>query len=143
MSVPDASVSTLEGGKVSLSSFKGKALLINFWATWCAPCVSEMPELQRLYVENKDKLTVVAIAVEDEKSEVVTLKQKLGLTFPILLDPQAIFSSKFKVDGFPESFVADKEGKLKFFLDGWRGPTLKIVGPRSWRSSAILKQLIE
>lgn len=141
-SLPSASILNLDGERVSLSSFKGKPLLINFWATWCAPCVAEMPELQALFEENSDELTVVAIAVEDQKSDVLALKNSLGLTFPILLDPGADFSRRFNVDGFPESFIADKEGKLKFFLDGWRGPTLKIVGPRAWRSSGVLKQII-
>jgi thiol-disulfide isomerase/thioredoxin len=141
-SLPSASIATLDGERVSLTSFKGKPLLINFWATWCAPCVAEMPELQALYEEHGDKLTVVAIAVEDQKSDVLALKKSLGLTFPLLLDPSADFSRRFNVDGFPESFIADKEGKLKFFIDGWRGPTLKIVGPRAWRSSSILKQII-
>jgi len=86
---PDFELTTLDGKTVRLSDFRGKGVLINFWASWCKPCRDEMPAIQRVYERHRDKgLEVLAVNIAETEVTVDGFVRHLDLTFPILLDPK-------------------------------------------------------
>jgi peroxiredoxin len=102
----------LDGRQWTLRDLRGKVVLVNFWATWCPPCRKEMPDLNALYKELKDKGFVV-LAISNEKPETVRsflAKHKVG--YPILIDPGDKVHKEFVVDGIPNSYLYDRDGKL-------------------------------
>ena len=107
------SVRTLDGLKVSLSQFKGRPIYLNFWATWCAPCVAEMPSIENLYrsLENED---VVFLLVSDESQETVrAFVEKERFTFPVYLRGEDL-PEVFVSAGLPTTFIADRDGTIVF-----------------------------
>ena len=132
---PEFAVKDLSGNPTKLSDYKGKVVLLNFWASWCSPCLAEMPALERLYTKLHDKgFEVVAVGVDDDAKSLKEFKDRLGLTFPVLVDSSGQTRS-YKVKGFPESFILDREGKLVMIQDLDNDePVVRIVGPREWDS---------
>ena len=108
----DFALNDLEGKPWSLQALHGKVVLVNFWATWCPPCRKEMPDLDKLYQEFKDKgLLILAISDED-MSKVQPFIAEHHYAYPILLDPGSKVHQVFRVEGIPKSFVYDRNGKL-------------------------------
>ncbi len=142
-SAPPIELKDLEGKSLTLDSFRGRSVLLNFWASWCAPCVQEMPALQQLYKKAKPfGLEIVAIAVTDREDAVKKFRDENLLTFPILLDPDGVARDAYKVQGFPESFFLDTTGKVVLFPDPERdSPSVRIVGERSWNSERMFSRL--
>ena len=140
---PQFSLQDLSGRPVSISDFRGKTVLLNFWASWCAPCAEEMPGLQSLYASLKDKgFIVVAVAVDDQESAVKSFRDRVGITFPILIDKDGKVRDRYKVNGFPESFLLDNAGKLTLFPDPESSAlSLRIIGPREWDGTSIRGRL--
>jgi len=105
-------LTSLDGKTYSLDALRGKVVLLNFWATWCPPCRREMPDMEKLYQRFARKGLVV-LAVSDEKRETVEgfLKDK-NYTFPVLLAPDRQVNTAFGVEGIPQSFLFDRQGKL-------------------------------
>ncbi len=137
---PQFTLTSLSGEKLSSSSFAGKVVLLNFWASWCGPCVEEMPALEALYTRLKGRgFLVVAVGMNDEEVKLKEFSERLGLSFPILVDKDGVVSDMYKVSGVPESFLLDKEGKLILMPDPQDNtPSVRIVGPRSWDSPRIV-----
>lgn len=131
---PAIELPSLDGAQVSLSSFHGKVVLLNFWASWCAPCVAEMPELQRVHEElSPSGFSVVAVGVEDSPENLNKVRQRYGLTFPILVDRQGVAKRAYRLAGFPETFVLNSDGKLTMVLDpDTSEPVIRFIGPREW-----------
>lgn len=121
---PDFTLPDLQGNQVQLSGLRGKVVFINFWATWCPPCIEEMPTMQRLYDRlHEQGLEILAISIDPLGAQVVApFMQRYRLTFPALLDPQEHVNRLYRTGGVPESFVIDKQGRL----------VEKVVGPRDW-----------
>ncbi|SFC63865.1 Peroxiredoxin [Bacillus sp. OV322] len=112
---PDFDLYTLEGKKVKLSEFKGKKLLINFWATWCEPCKEEMPHLEEFYKNSASNAVILAVNIDPE-NDVEGYAQKMGLTFPILLDNQEkskAVNERYGVAAVPSSFLVDSKGVIR------------------------------
>jgi peroxiredoxin len=110
---PDFVLSDLSGNLVKLSDLKGKAVLINFWATWCGPCRAEMPAIEDRYKTFKGSDFVVLAVNVDEPAELVQpYVGELGLTFPILLDTGGSITNLYRVLGFPTSFFVDRDGYI-------------------------------
>lgn len=135
----------LEGRKRSLSEFRGKNLLINLWATWCAPCVSELPSMQRAYDKLRD-LDIEIIAVSSEKRENYTkvkdLVKKLNLQFTVFMDSDLKLAESLQVTGFPESFLISKDGNLLELYDNQTGKfETRIISDRVWDSPEVLESL--
>ncbi len=108
----DFTLSDLEGANWTLSSLKGKIVLVNFWATWCPPCRKEMPDLQALFDRyNRQGLVVLAISDEDP-SKINPFIADKRYTFPILVDAGRKVNDKYSVDGIPKTFIYDRTGRL-------------------------------
>lgn len=126
----DFTLPSLDGRTVQLADLRGKVVFLNVWATWCRPCVEEMPTIQRLYERLHGRgLEVLAISLDALGEQVVApFVRKYQLTFPILLDPKGTVERLYQTTGVPESFLIDKHGML---VD-------KVVGPRDWAHPQML-----
>jgi peroxiredoxin len=102
----------LNGKKVTLSDLRGKIVLVNFWATWCPPCMQEMPDLDIIYTHFQSQGLVILSITNDDVLKVSGVVNNMGYHPPVLLDSSSKVSKSFHVDGIPRSFVFDREGKL-------------------------------
>jgi len=126
---PAISFVDLAGNTVSLSEFTGKIVLVNLWATWCEPCVREMPSLERVQSRLGDKIAVVAISEDHGGSKIVEpFIDKLELkSVKIYLDPKSTVERAFKVQGLPTSFLIDRQSRILGRVEGaaeWDAPKL-------------------
>jgi thiol-disulfide isomerase/thioredoxin len=129
---PDLSLETVEGGAVSLKDYRGRVVLINFWATWCPPCVEEIPSLGRLQQKFlKDELTVISVDVGEEKARVQEFLKRVPARYPVMLDPGGMTVSDWKLRAFPTTFVIDTQGRI----------SLAYFGGLEWDSPEIVEQL--
>ena len=117
-SAPDFELPNLEGEKVRLSSFQGKAVLINFWATWCPPCKEELPLLEKTYQSNKDWLEIIGVDVAEEAPLVRLKVREVGMTYTNLLDSNAQVGGQYRAAGLPLSVFLDKEGVIRSIRAG-------------------------
>ena len=126
---PDFTFPGLDGKNTSLSDYKGKVVLVNIWATWCPPCVYEMPSMQKLYNEfNGKNFEILAVSIDAAGVDAVApFMKKHKLSFPALMDPKGTIKSMYRVTGIPESFIIDKQGVL----------VGKIIGPRDWATQEV------
>src|SRR5271167_3468944 len=101
------------GKKISLDDFKGKPVILNFWATWCGPCKEELPVFQKMWNKYKDKdVAFIGIDVMDNRSNAAEFIKNNDITYTILYDQQVEISSKYKVVALPATFFINKEGKI-------------------------------
>jgi peroxiredoxin len=111
---PDFELTSLDGRKVKLSDFRGKAVLLNFWATWCPPCKIEMPwfvELQKRY--GQDGLVVLGVAMDDsEPQKISDFAHEMGLNYPVLLGTDQVSDDYGNVQYLPTTFYIDRDGKI-------------------------------
>jgi len=131
---PDFTLETLDGRTVRLSELRGKkVVLINFWATWCPPCRLEMPTMQQIYSEYKDRgFEILAVNIEsDAKQEITDFVRELRLSFPVLLDPDMKITRKFHVIGLPVSVLIDRQGVVR----------AKEIGYHDWTSRTSRRQV--
>jgi len=111
---PDFQAQTLDGQSVSLSDLKGKAVIVNFWATSCGYCVYEMPFLQEIHDEWSDRgLVVLAINIGESASKITSFMQGQRLSLPVLLDSEGNIARKYNIPGIPTSFFIDKDGIIQ------------------------------
>jgi peroxiredoxin len=111
--VPGFRLLSLAGGTTDLGSLRGRVVLVNFWATWCPPCVEEMPSLERLHrTLGPEGLVVVGISEDAEEKAARDFVQRLGLTFPILRDTGAQTAAAYRAAGYPETFLIGGDGRL-------------------------------
>jgi peroxiredoxin len=104
----------MTGTMIALEDFTGKILLLNFWATWCASCREEFPELERLYQKYRDKgFIVIAISVDNSSDRVAAFMKKRQIGFPVVIDKQGDVAKKFGFSGIPAGFLIDRNGFIK------------------------------
>jgi thiol-disulfide isomerase/thioredoxin len=112
----------LDGKTHDLKDYRGKVVLVNFWANWCPPCRAEMPSMQRLYTMLKDRpFVILAVDMAEPEKDVRDFLRELRdvpLTFPILLDARGEAMKAWKVHVFPTSFVVDAEGTIRYAVAG-------------------------
>jgi peroxiredoxin len=111
-STADFTLTDLEGKKWTRSELKGKVVLVNFWATWCPPCRKEMPDLDALYAQFKDKGFVILAISDEPDAKVRPFIQTHGYKYPILLDPGRTVNTRYSVTGIPKSFLYDRRGRM-------------------------------
>lgn len=117
---PDLQLTTLSGEPAALSDYLGQVVLVNNWATWCPPCRAEMPELLAYYQAHADEgFVLIAINAGEPASVVQAFVNRLGLTFPVWLDPEMAALTAFQNPSLPSSYVIDREGVVRL---AWTGP---------------------
>jgi DsbE subfamily thiol:disulfide oxidoreductase len=119
----DFTLPLLNGETITLSSLKGKVVVLNFWATWCPPCREEMPSMETLYKRYKDMgLEMLAVNLRENNNTVRQFIQRHGYTFPVPLDQHGRVGSVYGVEAIPTTYIIDREGKI----------TGRIVGSIHW-----------
>lgn len=123
MQPPEFSGFTADGQRVSLAGLSGRVVLLNFWATWCLECRSEMPAFERLHRELRPQgLSVIGINAREGSVAVRTYAKELGLTFPLIQDPKGTINAAYGVIGLPTTFLIGRDGR----------PVALAIGPREW-----------
>jgi thiol-disulfide isomerase/thioredoxin len=111
---PDFYFETPEGEPSSISQFSDRPVLVNFWATWCMPCVHEMPYIQQVYEDwPEEELAVLAINIQESSSQVSQFMQSHGFSFTVLLDSNGKVAQRYNVHGIPTTFIIDKYGYIQ------------------------------
>jgi len=111
---PDFELIDLGGESVRISDYLGKPVLVNFWATWCAPCVLEMPNIQKYYERHPGAFSVIAVNADESRNTVDGFVQDMGLTFPVVLDPGSKVQTLYRLLGYPTTYFLDAEGVVQF-----------------------------
>jgi cytochrome c biogenesis protein CcmG, thiol:disulfide interchange protein DsbE len=113
-SAPAFALQRLDGsGPLSMADLRGKAVVINFWASWCVPCKGEAPALQSTYERyRKQGLVVLGVDLEDFKQDAQRFAKRYGLTYPIVRDTKKVTIGRWGVTGYPETFFVDRQGRL-------------------------------
>ncbi len=118
---PTVTGTTLAGQPFSSDDLRGHVVLINIWATWCPPCIAELPSLQRFNDRyGADRFTVIAVSVDGHRAEpdVRRIVAQLGVSFPIVLDPESRVVSQLAIDGFPTTLLVARDGTIVWRRDG-------------------------
>lgn len=129
---PPLELSAVDGRKVALDGLKGRVVVVNYWATWCEPCIEEMPSLERLRVKMKGRpFEVLAVNYGESSERVARFVAKMKLTMPVLLDPYKNSVDAWKVRGLPMTFIVDAKGQVRYWSFGERdwsqGEALRLV----------------
>ncbi|MFZ3089207.1 MAG: TlpA disulfide reductase family protein [Nitrospirota bacterium] len=111
---PSFTLKDINDNDVSLSSYKGKVIIVNFWATWCKPCQEEMDDLESAYKKNNDKgLVILGVDVREEKKDVLNFLKKYKVSYPILMDFDGKVVKDYQVMGVPTSYFIDRDGIIR------------------------------
>lgn len=118
---PDFELQLLSGETVKLSSFQGKKVIVNFWATWCGPCQAEMPEMQEFHEAHSEETVILAVNMTTTEKNIDNVKNYVSeknLTFPVLLDLTNDISTSYQVYSIPTSYYIDTEGIIRYKYTG-------------------------
>ena len=122
------SLPSLAGETQNLGALRGKVVFLNFWATWCGPCRLEMPSMEALYKQNREKgLEIIAINCGEGRQEVQAFMKENGLSFPALLDEDGKVSSSYGIQAIPTSYIIDRNGNI----------VSRLVGSINWNTAKI------
>lgn len=134
---PGFTFPSLGGGPIALEDMRGKTVLINIWATWCPPCIKEMPSIQNLYETMKKNgipFEVLAVSIDALGGDAVQKwVDRFGLTFPILLDPRGRIKKIYRTTGVPESFIVGPDGRL----------ARRIIGALEWDTPGVISYMTQ
>jgi peroxiredoxin len=120
---PDFTLPILTGQQMRLADLKGKVVMVHFWATWCPPCVDEVPSLARLQQKLAGTdFVMLAVSVDDNAAVVSSFLRKNNLNLPVLMNPDKSVASRYGTFKFPETYILDRQGVVRF----------KAIGPRNW-----------
>jgi cytochrome c-type biogenesis protein len=118
---PEIELKTLAGTSFKLSDLRGRVVFLNFWATWCVPCRSEIPEINAMYHDLEPQgLTVVGASWDDSTSKIQEFEQEIKLDYPILLESQGVGDKFGGIQSFPTTFIIDREGRIRYKIFGKR-----------------------
>jgi thiol-disulfide isomerase/thioredoxin len=128
----DFTLPLLDGTRVTLSQLKGKVVFLNFWATWCGPCVSEMPSMEAVYQKLKNKgFEILAVNLGETKGEVSEFIKKYNLNFPAVLDERDITSDYYNIQAIPTTYIIDRRGLI----------IARLVGSTNWNTPKVISAL--
>jgi cytochrome c biogenesis protein CcmG/thiol:disulfide interchange protein DsbE len=129
---PDFTIVSDKGEKVALSNFGGKLLVLNFWATWCQPCLSELPSLNAMTRRLQGSgVVVVGISVDKDEKAYKKFLERFHLNFATSRDPEANISAEYGTFKYPETYIIDANGRV----------VEKFIGEENWMSEAVLKKI--
>ncbi len=118
---PDFSVSTIGGDTITLSDLRGKVVFINFWASWCGPCINEMPDIQELYDSySRDDLEIIAVNSGEKLARIEQFLSETGYTFPIAADEDNAVGDYYPSSGIPYTVIVDPNGIISEIFPGSR-----------------------
>lgn len=120
-SLPDFTLNDMQANSHTLSDYQGKVVMLNFWATYCGPCIKEMPSMQRLKEKMAGKdFAILAVDMAEEPSDVKAFlkKHRIKIDFPLLLDPDGEVVEQWMISAVPTTFILDPEGKIRYALYG-------------------------
>jgi peroxiredoxin len=130
---PAFDLQTPDGTRVLLSELRGEVVVVNFWATWCPPCLAEMPAMERAWQGLRDKgVRFIGINVDEDSDTVAKFAETHGVSFPLLIDPGGKVTQAWPLRGLPTTFVVDAEGRLRF----------RALGERNWDDQPIMQQIL-
>jgi len=117
---PAFSLPDVEGRTVTLAGLRGRVVALNFWATWCAPCREEIPDLAKVYATHKAGcFEMLGVAEESgDRDEVATAARRFGINYPVLLDDKGELGDAFRIPGYPRTFLIDHQGNVRKVFEG-------------------------
>lgn len=128
-SAPDFTLRALGRGSVSLRDYRDQVVVVNFWATWCPPCVTEAPSLEKFAVEMRTRgVAVIGVSVDQDETALSSFVSSYHLSFPIARDPDRAVASRYGTFKFPESYILDRHGRV----------AEKIIGAIDWQDPRII-----
>jgi peroxiredoxin len=117
---PDFTLHAMGGANLRLKEQRGRVVMVNFWATWCAPCQQEIPHLNRLYQKYRSSgFVLLGVNVDDDSSKAADVATKLGITFPVLLDADKSVSKLYDLSTMPSTVLIDRDGKVRYVHRGY------------------------
>src|SRR5207249_7236991 len=120
----------LRGGPVGLEDYRGRVVVLNFWATWCPPCVEETPSLERFAEKMRPAgVTVIGVSVDQDQEAIEKFALAFHLTFSIARDPDQVLAGRYGTFKFPETYILDRSGRV----------AEKIIGPTDWQDPRIIE----
>jgi cytochrome c biogenesis protein CcmG, thiol:disulfide interchange protein DsbE len=125
--VPEVDLAKLDGSKIKLSDYRGKIVIVNFWASWCNPCVEEFPSMVKLVSQFNGDVVILAISEDDQSEDIKTFTKAMGLPkphFEVVWDQEKRAMKDYGVEKLPESFLVGRDGKL----------VRKVLGIENWAS---------
>lgn len=115
---PGFALPELQGGEVRLEDLRGQVVLINFWATWCEPCRTEIPELQKFADRYRGRVTLLGINLREPPDTIELFRSQYGVRYPILLDRQGRVADRYRLKAVPESWFVDPSGVARIYHQG-------------------------
>jgi DsbE subfamily thiol:disulfide oxidoreductase len=129
---PALELTGLDGKLHSLAEHRGKVVLVNFWGTWCPPCLREMPALERLHKRMAGRpFAILAVDPKQPESDVARYVRALGITFTVLLDPAGETAMDWHIKVYPTTYLVDADGRIRY----------RSVGPEGWDSAQSLERI--
>lgn len=110
--VPDRTYETFDGDQTSLPAFAGEPLVVNFWASWCPPCIAEMPEFEQVHLARQDEVRFIGLNTQDNREQAERLREDTGVTYDLGLDPDGALFADFEVIGMPSTYFVDAQGAI-------------------------------
>ncbi len=118
---PDFTLKNRNGENTRLSEHRGEVVMINFWASWCAPCRQEMPLLEELYTRYAPMgFTILGVNVEEDSSQALAMLEDIPVSFPVLLDTRSQVSKLYRVVAMPTSILIDRDGNMRYLHHGYK-----------------------
>ena len=130
---PYFAMKDLTGRNVSRDDLEGKATVLCFWASWCEPCIKELPALERLHsILSSRGGRVIGIGIDDSRKNLAKIIAKEGVTFPVLLDESGLAKQRYQVKGVPETFLLNSRNRIVALVGGGGKLEVRLTGPREW-----------